>query len=43
MVGVDLCVTFVLKAVLVVMYDDNSKGECWACNGTNGVRMTGVL
>jgi len=33
---------FVLKAVLVVMYD-NSKGECWACNGMNGVRMTVVL
>jgi len=31
---------FVLKAVLVVMYDDNSKGECWAYNGMNGVRMT---
>jgi len=30
MVGVDLYVNFVLKAVLVVMYD-NSKGACWAC------------
>jgi len=28
MVGVDLCVTFVLKAVLVVMYDNSREQLC---------------